>query len=164
MRDVQVTLRNEIRIMCEYRSYENSDYMERLLAELSAEKLDCLGNRIQHLQQILGNDGDDENDDDDEDGNDGDDDGGVAGGKEGVDDGDSTRRGVHDGTKNGNKISGEDGVHGSLNGGEGPEEVGVGGELNDSPPTKSGEQIEDDIGLPSMFLSMLPVAREDSPS
>ncbi|CAI5985161.1 unnamed protein product [Closterium sp. NIES-65] len=118
--------------MCEYRSYENSDYMERLLAELSAEKLDCLGNRIQHLQQILGNDGDDEENEEVDDG--------AGGYKAGGGDGDAEKPSTSDGT--GNEKTGMDELPGSVSG-EGQEKAGENEEENDQ---ETG-RLEDDIAM-----------------
>ncbi len=48
--EIQTTLRDEIKSMCEYRPYEHCDYPARMAAEISVKKLDCVLGQIAAMQ------------------------------------------------------------------------------------------------------------------
>lgn len=53
VKDIQVTLREEIKGMCDYRPYENCDYIARRAAEISTQKLDCVIAQIESMQKNI---------------------------------------------------------------------------------------------------------------
>ncbi|CAM6007010.1 unnamed protein product [Sphagnum compactum] len=50
VKEIQTTLRDEIKSMCEYRPYEHCDYPARMAAEISVKKLDCVLGQIATMQ------------------------------------------------------------------------------------------------------------------
>ncbi|KAI5065926.1 hypothetical protein GOP47_0018550 [Adiantum capillus-veneris] len=55
VKDIQVTLREEIKGMCDYRAYENCDYVARMSAEISTQKLVCVIGQIEAMLRGLQN-------------------------------------------------------------------------------------------------------------
>lgn len=53
IKDIQVTLREEIKGMCDYGPYENCDYIARTAAEISTKKLDCVIGQIEGMQKTI---------------------------------------------------------------------------------------------------------------
>eukprot|EP00250_Pteridium_aquilinum_P005116 c15260_g1_i1 orf=302-658(-) len=53
VKDIQVTLREEIKGMCDYRAYENCDYVARTSAEISTQKLACVIGQIETMLKGL---------------------------------------------------------------------------------------------------------------
>eukprot|EP00252_Welwitschia_mirabilis_P024919 TRINITY_DN7603_c0_g1_i2.p1 TRINITY_DN7603_c0_g1~~TRINITY_DN7603_c0_g1_i2.p1 ORF type:complete len:131 (-),score=17.79 TRINITY_DN7603_c0_g1_i2:389-781(-) len=53
IKDIQVTLREEIRNMCEYRPYEYCDYGSRTSAEICCKKLDCVIGQLDDMEANL---------------------------------------------------------------------------------------------------------------
>jgi hypothetical protein len=51
--EIQTTLRDEIKSMCEYRPYENSDYSARITAEISVKKLECVLSQIKAMREVV---------------------------------------------------------------------------------------------------------------
>ncbi|KAJ7556026.1 hypothetical protein O6H91_05G065700 [Diphasiastrum complanatum] len=53
VKDIQVTLHEEIKSMCEYRPYENCDYIARIGAEISVNKLECVLDQLNNMQESI---------------------------------------------------------------------------------------------------------------
>ncbi|KAJ4892631.1 Mediator of RNA polymerase II transcription subunit 11 [Raphanus sativus] len=53
IKDIQVTLREEIKSACEYRPFEKSDYNARIANEICFHKLEYVLSRLHHLQNTL---------------------------------------------------------------------------------------------------------------
>uniref|UniRef100_A0A0D6R5Z7 Mediator of RNA polymerase II transcription subunit 11 n=1 Tax=Araucaria cunninghamii TaxID=56994 RepID=A0A0D6R5Z7_ARACU len=53
VKDVQVTLREEIKNMCEYRPFENCDYVSRTTAEINCKKLDCVIGQMDDMEATI---------------------------------------------------------------------------------------------------------------
>ncbi|XP_057872757.1 mediator of RNA polymerase II transcription subunit 11 isoform X2 [Cryptomeria japonica] len=53
IKDIQVTLREEIKSMCEYRPFENCDYVSRTTAEISCKKLDCVVGQLDDMETTI---------------------------------------------------------------------------------------------------------------
>eukprot|EP00249_Psilotum_nudum_P010031 c22295_g1_i1 orf=64-441(+) len=53
VKDIQVTLRDEIKGICEYRPYENCDYVARTAAELSVRKLESLIGQTEEMHEVV---------------------------------------------------------------------------------------------------------------
>jgi mediator of RNA polymerase II transcription subunit 11 len=51
--EIQTTLRDEIKSMCEYRPYENNDYAARTATEISVKKLDCVTEHLNGMEEIV---------------------------------------------------------------------------------------------------------------
>ncbi|KAG6547575.1 hypothetical protein Mapa_011024 [Marchantia paleacea] len=52
VKEIQMTLRDEIKSMCEYRPYENNDYAARTATEISVRKLDSVLGQLTDMQDI----------------------------------------------------------------------------------------------------------------
>lgn len=52
IQEIQMTLRDEIKSMCEYRPYENNDYAARTATEISVRKLDSVLGQLTNMQEI----------------------------------------------------------------------------------------------------------------
>ncbi|EFJ11468.1 hypothetical protein SELMODRAFT_126111 [Selaginella moellendorffii] len=55
MKDIQTVLHEEIKSMCEYRPYENCDYIPRMGGEISLKKIDCVLDELQKLEDTINN-------------------------------------------------------------------------------------------------------------
>lgn len=53
IKDIQVTLREEIKNMCEYRPFEYCDYASRTTAEISCKKLDCVTGQLDDMEETI---------------------------------------------------------------------------------------------------------------
>ncbi|KAG0580785.1 hypothetical protein M758_4G206700 [Ceratodon purpureus] len=53
VKEIQTTLRDEIKSMCEYRPYENSDYPARISSEISVKKLECVISQIGAMREAV---------------------------------------------------------------------------------------------------------------
>nr|PNR46932.1 hypothetical protein PHYPA_014052 [Physcomitrium patens] len=53
VKEIQTTLRDEIKSMCEYRPYENSDYPARINSEISVKKLECVIGQIEAMREAV---------------------------------------------------------------------------------------------------------------
>lgn len=53
IKDIQVTLREEIKNMCEYRPFEYCDYASRTAAEISCKKLDCVTGQLDDMEETI---------------------------------------------------------------------------------------------------------------
>ncbi|KAJ4892614.1 Mediator of RNA polymerase II transcription subunit 11 [Raphanus sativus] len=53
IKDIQVTLREEIKSACEYRPFEKSDYNSRIANEICFHKLEYVLSQLHHLQYTL---------------------------------------------------------------------------------------------------------------
>lgn len=53
IKDIQVTLREEIKNMCEYRPFEYCDYASRTAAEISCKKLDCVTGQLDDMEDTI---------------------------------------------------------------------------------------------------------------
>ncbi|GMH08404.1 hypothetical protein Nepgr_010244 [Nepenthes gracilis] len=53
MKDIQVTLREEIKSACEYRPFEKCDYSARLSNEICCMKLQCVIAQLDEMKQTM---------------------------------------------------------------------------------------------------------------
>ncbi|KAH7433007.1 hypothetical protein KP509_07G050100 [Ceratopteris richardii] len=53
VKDIQFTLREEIKGMCDYRAYENCDYVARMSAEINTQKLVCAISQIETMLKVI---------------------------------------------------------------------------------------------------------------
>ncbi|CAM6085620.1 unnamed protein product [Calypogeia fissa] len=53
VKEIQMTLRDEIKSMCEYRPYENNDYAARTATEISVKKLDCVIGHLNAMEEVV---------------------------------------------------------------------------------------------------------------
>ncbi|GAB4851130.1 Mediator of RNA polymerase II transcription subunit 11 [Ancistrocladus abbreviatus] len=53
IKDIQVTLREEIKSACEYRPFEKCDYSARLSNELCCKKLECVIDQLDAMKQTI---------------------------------------------------------------------------------------------------------------
>ncbi|XP_057515874.1 mediator of RNA polymerase II transcription subunit 11-like isoform X1 [Amaranthus tricolor] len=53
IKDIQVTLREEIKSACEYRPFEKCDYRARLSSEISCKKLECVISQLDKMEETI---------------------------------------------------------------------------------------------------------------
>ncbi|GAB2266555.1 Mediator of RNA polymerase II transcription subunit 11 [Dionaea muscipula] len=53
IKDIQVTLREEIKSACEYRPFEKCDYSARLSNEICCKKIECVLDRLDEMEQTI---------------------------------------------------------------------------------------------------------------
>ncbi|KAF8414174.1 hypothetical protein HHK36_002173 [Tetracentron sinense] len=53
IKDIQVTLREEIKSACEYRPFEKCDYSSRISNEICCKKLEFVGEQLNGMKQII---------------------------------------------------------------------------------------------------------------
>ncbi|XP_031125490.1 mediator of RNA polymerase II transcription subunit 11-like [Ipomoea triloba] len=51
IKDIQVTLREEIKSACEYRPFEKCDYVPRISNEICSQKLECVIAQLDDMKQ-----------------------------------------------------------------------------------------------------------------
>ncbi|CAI9107232.1 OLC1v1006547C1 [Oldenlandia corymbosa var. corymbosa] len=55
MKDIQVTLRDEIRRACEYRPFEKCDYVPRISNEIACKKVEYVLGQLDDMKQTIEN-------------------------------------------------------------------------------------------------------------
>ncbi|RAL46460.1 hypothetical protein DM860_004739 [Cuscuta australis] len=53
IKDIQVTLREEIKSACEYRPFEKCDYVPRIANEICCKKLECVIAQLDDMKQTV---------------------------------------------------------------------------------------------------------------
>ena len=53
IKDIQVTLREEIKSACEYRPFEKCDYSSRISNEICCKKLKYVGEQLEGLKKTI---------------------------------------------------------------------------------------------------------------